>query len=91
MLNLIISLLVDYMMKRSALLSLTRTPSLGEKIQHGCLICVGSEQPSCFSCLIILDTTFKNLGPQHTIFDQVLKQMLNFIIFPNFMGFERGT
>ncbi len=31
-----------------------RTPSQVEKIQHGCLICLGSEQPSCFSCLIKL-------------------------------------
>ena len=31
-----------------------RTPSLGEKIQHGCLICLGSEQHFCFSCLIKL-------------------------------------
>ncbi len=35
------------------------TPSLGGKIQHGCLICLGSEEPSCFSCLIILGRNFQ--------------------------------
>ncbi len=30
------------------------SPLLGEKIQHCCLICLGSEQPSWFSWLIIL-------------------------------------
>ena len=29
------------------------------KIQHDCLICLGSEQPSCFSCLIILGYKFQ--------------------------------
>ena len=38
-----------------------RTPSLCEEIQHGCLICLGSEQPSSFSCLIILGHNFPNL------------------------------
>ena len=36
-----------------------RTPSLGEKIQYCCLICLDSEQPSCFGCLIILGHNFK--------------------------------
>ena len=31
-----------------------RSPSLGEKIQHGCQIHLGSEQQSCFCCLIKL-------------------------------------
>ena len=31
-----------------------RTPSLGEKIQHGLLICLGSEQRFWFCCLIKL-------------------------------------
>ena len=30
------------------------TPSLGEKIQHGCLIFLGSGWPSCFRYLVIL-------------------------------------
>ena len=35
---------------------LVKIPSLSEKIQHGCL---NSEQPSCFSCLIILGHNIK--------------------------------
>ncbi len=38
-----------------------KTPSLGEKIQHGCLSCLGSEQPSCFSCLLILGHNFNKI------------------------------
>ena len=37
-----------------------RTPSLGRKFQHGCLICFDDERPSCFSCLIILGCNFQN-------------------------------
>ena len=47
-----------------------RTPSLGEKIQHGCLMCLGSEQPSCFRCLIILGCNFQKIRatPQNVEF-----------------------
>ena len=36
-------------------------PSIGEDIQRGCLICLHSEQPSCFSCLIILGHKFHKI------------------------------
>ena len=69
----------------------TRTPSLGEKIQHGCLMYLCSEHPSCFSCLINLGWTSPKLGRQHKIFDQAIKEVLNFTLFPNIMEFEVGT
>ena len=37
------------------------TPSLPDNIQHGCLTSLGSEQPSCFSCLIILGYNFQRI------------------------------
>ena len=61
-----------------------RTLSRGEKIQHDCLICFGSEQHSSFSCLIILGHSFqKNWTTAR--FDQAIKKLLNFTI-----GFEAG-
>ena len=42
--------------------------ALCEEIQHGCLICLGSEQHPCFKCLIIFGHTFQIIGPQHKIF-----------------------
>ncbi len=68
-----------------------RTPSLGEKIQHGCLICLGSEQPSCFSCLIILGCNFPKIWATAQNFWSGYKKMPNFIILPNIMGFEHGA
>ncbi len=68
----------------------TKTPSLCNKIQPGCLMRLGSEQPSCFSCLIILECNFQ----QNWATAQFLsgyKQSAEFTLLPNIMGFEYGT
>ena len=50
----------------------SRTPSQGEKIQHGCLICLGNEQPSCFSCLIKLGQDLKTFWAAAQYPDQAI-------------------
>ena len=68
-----------------------KTPSLGKKIQHSCLIYLDNEQPSCFSCLKILGCNYKIIGILYHIFDQAMKRVLNFTLFSNIMGFEFGA
>ena len=68
------------------LLILTRTPSLGKKIQHDCLMCLGSARPSCD-----LGHNFKKyIGPQHNFFDQSINKVLNFMSYPNIIGLNLG-
>ena len=42
-----------------------RAPSRSVKIQHGCLICFGQQQPSSLSYLISTGCKFQNLRPEH--------------------------
>ena len=52
----------------SARVTMTEDSSIGEKIQHGCLICLCSEQLSWFSCLIILVCNFEKIWATAQIF-----------------------
>ena len=49
-----------------------RTPSLVEGIQHGCLICLGSEQHFCFSCLIKLGQDLRKVWAAAQNADQAI-------------------
>ena len=61
------------------------TPSLDEKIQHGWLICLGSEHSPCFSCLIILGCNFQTIWLMPHI-DRAITKVLNFTIISQYYG-----
>ena len=67
-----------------------RAPSLCEKIQYGCLNCLGSEQPSCFSCRITLGCNFQKTWATAQNIDQAIKKVRNFTLFANIMGLALG-
>ena len=49
---------------------------------------LGQWTPSCFSCLIILGRIFHKILATAQLFDQAIKKVPNFTLFPNNMVFE---
>ena len=64
------------------------TPSLGGKIQCGCPICSGSEQPHC---LRYFGMQVQKNGQHHNILEETTTKVLNSALFPSIMKFEWGT